>query len=251
MDEFSRALIKLVENTAIEKILKITRTLKSSDIDLRGSLSSFSKTPSGQKRLNDLLEKFEEEDFSREELSGMLNGAAFMNASFNENNKIDLVWTGPGTDFVPTRKTEQVMREMVRSAESKIFISSFVAKDIELILSGIDSSIERGVKVSLLIEGGPDGEGINEEFISMVKENHEEIVLYYWKEKKGDFYGGKVHSKIILVDEEKCFISSANLTGYALEKNIEAGVLIEGGKVPKNMGRHLESLISTKVFERI
>ena len=41
--------------------------------------------------------------------------------------------------------------------------------------------------------------------------------------------------------------TSANLTGYAMEKNMEAGVLISGGRIPKLLDEHLRSLVDTKV----
>ena len=54
-------------------------------------------------------------------------------------------------------------------------------------------------------------------------------------EKEEPFAGGKVHAKVAVSDEKMCFISSANLTGHAMEKNMEAGVLIRGGSIPSNL----------------
>jgi phosphatidylserine/phosphatidylglycerophosphate/cardiolipin synthase-like enzyme len=36
-------------------------------------------------------------------------------------------------------------------------------------------------------------------------------------------------TKVAVADGSICFITSANLTGYAMEKNMEMGVLIEVG----------------------
>ena len=38
--------------------------------------------------------------------------------------------------------------------------------------------------------------------------------------------------KVAVADGNTCFITSANLTGYAMERNMEAGVLISGGTFP-------------------
>ncbi|CAN5247026.1 hypothetical protein BH20GEM2_BH20GEM2_21550 [soil metagenome] len=46
-------------------------------------------------------------------------------------------------------------------------------------------------------------------------------------------------------------MSSANLTGHALGKNIEAGVLIKGGAVPSALHAHLGALIGTGVIQRV
>lgn len=48
-----------------------------------------------------------------------------------------------------------------------------------------------------------------------------------------------------------CFITSANLTGYAMEKNMEAGVLITGGRVPHLLSEHLFSLVDMKVVSAV
>jgi cardiolipin synthase len=72
--------------------------------------------------------------------------------------------------------------------------------------------------------------------------------IYFWRDKDDSFAGGKVHAKVAVCDESICFISSANLTGYAMEKNMEAGVLIRGGPVPIKLQNHLEALVTIKIL---
>ena len=72
--------------------------------------------------------------------------------------------------------------------------------------------------------------------------------LYAWQDKAEQFSGGRVHAKIALADASSCFITSANLTGFAMEKNMEAGVLISGGRVPKALDEHLRALIELQII---
>ena len=65
--------------------------------------------------------------------------------------------------------------------------------------------------------------------------------VYFWKKHGEGFAGVKVHAKVAVCDEELCFISSANLTCQAMEKNIEASVLIRGGHLPITLHRCLEA----------
>jgi hypothetical protein len=58
-------------------------------------------------------------------------------------------------------------------------------------------------------------------------------------------------AKIAIADETICFVSSANLTGHAMEKNMEAGVLIRGGSVPRDLHHHLEALKTSNVIARV
>ena len=75
--------------------------------------------------------------------------------------------------------------------------------------------------------------------------------LFTWKMKPEPFVDGKVHAKVVVVDGARAFITSANLTGHALEKNIEAGVLINGGAVPRTLSDHLQALIDVGVLRSI
>ena len=73
--------------------------------------------------------------------------------------------------------------------------------------------------------------------------------IYFWKDKGDEFASGKVHAKVAVCDEKLCFISSANLTGHAMEINMEAGVLIRGGSVPRMLHKHLEVLVTIKIVQ--
>lgn len=71
--------------------------------------------------------------------------------------------------------------------------------------------------------------------------------FFSWQEKGDDFQAGKVHSKIVLADRQKFFVTSANLTGSAMETNMEAGLLLTGGSVPGQVYDHLQSLMDLEV----
>jgi phosphatidylserine/phosphatidylglycerophosphate/cardiolipin synthase-like enzyme len=58
--------------------------------------------------------------------------------------------------------------------------------------------------------------------------------------------GGTMHAKCAVADGSLAFVTSANLTRAALERNIELGLLIRGGDVPKDLHRHLDNLVATQ-----
>jgi phosphatidylserine/phosphatidylglycerophosphate/cardiolipin synthase-like enzyme len=47
------------------------------------------------------------------------------------------------------------------------------------------------------------------------------------------------------------FITSANLTNAAMEKNMELGVRLVGGAIPEQLRGHFEALIATKVISLV
>ncbi|MPY76873.1 MAG: hypothetical protein GEU87_21775 [Alphaproteobacteria bacterium] len=60
---------------------------------------------------------------------------------------------------------------------------------------------------------------------------------------------GTLHAKCVVVDAERLFVSSANMTEFALVLNIELGVLLKGGDAPSQVERHLTELIRTGVLQ--
>ena len=59
-----------------------------------------------------------------------------------------------------------------------------------------------------------------------------------------------VHAKCAVADSKLAFITSANLTTAAMERNMELGMLIRGGSVPQQLRQHLAALVNTKVVIR-
>jgi phosphatidylserine/phosphatidylglycerophosphate/cardiolipin synthase-like enzyme len=47
------------------------------------------------------------------------------------------------------------------------------------------------------------------------------------------------------------FITSANLTGAALEHNLEVGVLVRGGSVPARLHEHFLALMGSGVLRPV
>ncbi|MBF2759126.1 MAG: hypothetical protein ISN28_02475 [Ectothiorhodospiraceae bacterium AqS1] len=86
------------------------------------------------------------------------------------------------------------------------------------------NATERGVALSMLLESSDNhGGGVSVDGIAHMREALPFAKVYFWKDKGEEFAGGKVHAKVAVCDEHLCFISSANLTGHAMEKNMEAG----------------------------
>ena len=75
--------------------------------------------------------------------------------------------------------------------------------------------------------------------------------LYAWNERAAPFADGRVHAKVAVADSEVCFITSANLTGHAMEQNMEAGVLLTGGQIPTLLHDHLQALVDTKTVSPV
>ena len=60
---------------------------------------------------------------------------------------------------------------------------------------------------------------------------------------------GLMHAKAAVADSRTAFLTSANLTEAALERNIEVGVLIHGGTLPASLDRLIDSLLESGELE--
>jgi hypothetical protein len=60
-----------------------------------------------------------------------------------------------------------------------------------------------------------------------------------------------LHAKCVVVDDRRAFVTSANLTEAAQERNIEAGVLLEEPVFARGLRRQFESLIERRLVRRV
>lgn len=248
MSDLLAAITDLVSNTSPAKVEQLAGLLKrATDADRSMLVNGWASTPIAKQRLKNVIEESPLETISSSELAGMLLGASYAHVQASTSQFVELVWTGPSSELVATRKTEQALLQVIQAAGSKLFLTSFVAYDVASIIAALAASIERGVALSMLLESSDQhGGGVSIDVIGKMRSALPAAKVYFWSDKTDAFVGGKVHAKVAVADERVCFISSANLTGHAMEKNMEAGVLVEGGALPSKLHRHLEALVTTK-----
>lgn len=199
--------------------------------------------------VNELISAWQGTDIKANELALMLLSARQVVMQKDANQSIELVWTGPVTSVVSARKTEQVLLQVINQAKSELLITSFVAYKVDSLIQALNSACDRGVQLFLLLESSiDDGGSIEIDVIAKMKSVIPMANVYAWKDKAIEFEGGRVHAKVAVADKSACFITSANLTGYAMEKNMELGLLINGGTIPGLISDHLKSLVDTKTL---
>lgn len=251
MEALLEAITEVVTLVLREKVAAIAsriRNAKSKAI----SLTDYESTHQVAFALDRLQKSWQASEVSASELAAMLIASSHTIDKINAEQSLELVWTGPRTPFVSARRTEQALLQVIESARKSLFITSFVAYDVSSIIDALNAAITRGVKVSMLLESSHDhGGSVTIDVIGKMRELVPEASLYAWIRKSDVFSGGRVHAKIALADATSCFITSANLTGFAMEKNMEAGVLVNGGRLPAALACHLEKLIELKIIELV
>ena len=202
--------------------------------------------------LDGFLKTWHKSSLSGKEAGYLLLAASHSLNKTNEENQTELVLTGPTAPNVATRRTEQVFLDVITSAQSEVFIVSFVAHERPSILTALKKAADKGVRVNVVLESSVDSGGTleSDQFVGL-KAALPDATFYQWTKREGEFAGGKVHAKIVVSDQKSAFLTSANLTGHAMERNIEAGALFRGGDTPRDIARYLLGLIDLKILTRL
>ena len=170
------------------------------------------------------------------------------NKTISGRQSIELIWTGPKTEGVALRQTDQALLEVISSASKELLVVSFVAYNVDTITKAITKTIRNGIDVKMILEPeNLQGGKVTFDSISRVKEMIPGIPVYRWplekRERNQQGRYGTLHAKCAVADDHVAYISSANLTGFAMELNMELGVLIKGGDIPRRIKDHFDELI--------
>jgi phosphatidylserine/phosphatidylglycerophosphate/cardiolipin synthase-like enzyme len=170
---------------------------------------------------------------------------------------VEVVWTGPEQSFIPVRRTEQAILQVLDAARERITLVSFAVYRIPNVAEALIRAAARGVTLTVVIET-PDlisSQGEYNTLLALGKEVATRSTVYFWPEKnrqQGD--NGKVgllHVKCVVADGKWLFLSSANLTQQAFSINMELGVLVRGGSIPSNVDGLFRHLIESKQLQQI
>ena len=191
------------------------------------------------------------------ELASALEVAAYQAGHMRRSSSIELVWTGPSIFTDRMRSTEQTILEVVSSARRSLDIVAFAAYKVPSLRRAIDDAISRGVRVRLVLESKKQSDGKvtfdPAEGLGLTGRADAEIYVWPLEQRLRSDRGqsGALHAKFVLADSTALFVSSANLTEYAMNLNLELGVLIRGGVEPGHVGAMIDGLIQRGVLKRM
>jgi cardiolipin synthase len=182
--------------------------------------------------------------------------SSLITLEFAGRPSVDLVWTGPSINF-PLRRTDQALIELINYAKKRLIIVSFAVYKAQAIIEAISDALKRNVEVIICLEDAEESQG--KVSYSGVKNFSSSIFrmasFYYWpnenRPRTHDDRFGSLHAKFAVADGNLLFISSANLTEYAMDLNMEMGVLARNGGLPIQVERVVDELIANGQFKRV
>jgi phosphatidylserine/phosphatidylglycerophosphate/cardiolipin synthase-like enzyme len=204
----------------------------------------------------ELLEAWQAEaiSVSPEAVALALLAASEAERRHREEQAADLVWTGPDTEAVPIRHTEQAILQVIDAARERLLVVSYAVYKIPRVCGALVRAADRGVRLRIVVEAG-DRQGthsVQSKLLALGAAVAERAEVYYWpieQRPRNDIEGqGVLHVKAAVADGQMLLLTSANLTENAFTLNMELGVLIRGGVLPGRAEQHFELLIRSGVL---
>ncbi|WP_331758108.1 DISARM system phospholipase D-like protein DrmC (plasmid) [Nocardia sp. NBC_01377] len=160
---------------------------------------------------------------------------------------IDVVWTGPDSGLATSRLTSAVVVDLIDQAVTEILLVGYAVHTEPSVAAALTRASDRNVAITLLLERHADNvhfSGTGAAFPGLVAQR------LSWPAGERPA-GASLHAKVLVVDETSALIGSANVTGAALERNLECGLLLTGGPVPGNIRSHVRRLVDRGLMRKL
>lgn len=168
----------------------------------------------------------------------------------------DLVWSGPEVPGVHARDTRRVYEELLGSAERSVWVSTYAYFDgpraFEVLATRMDEKPELRVTLLLNIQRRWGDTTAADDLVRRFADqfwgkdwpgSSHPSVYFDPRSLELDGPGSVLHAKAVVTDEEVVFVTSANLTEAALDRNIELGLLVRDRALAASVSSHFQQLI--------
>ena len=155
------------------------------------------------------------------------------------------------------RRTEEALLDVIRAGQRDLLVISFAVYKVPTIAQALVDAFERGVRLRICVEAPEPGDQrmAYDTIAALGPAVGRRADIYIWSADRRVLgpsgKPGSLHAKLAVADETHLFISSANLTDYAMHLNMEMGVLIRGGPLPGRVREHFLELIRAGVLVKV
>jgi phosphatidylserine/phosphatidylglycerophosphate/cardiolipin synthase-like enzyme len=180
----------------------------------------------------------------------------------SRTRKPDLVWSGPEIPGLYARDTRRVYEELLGSAQHSLWASTYAffdgPKAFEILARHMDATPALTVTLLLNIQRKRGDTTSSETLVRKFADHFwatdwpgssHPRVFYDPRALDPDGPGGVLHAKAVVADDERVFITSANLTEAALDRNIEVGVLVRDRAFALTLGAYFRGLIDRELLK--
>lgn len=251
--------IRLLDASALGDVCS---ALETGEFGTKSTASVLGKISSGrqnvQSALIDLRSIWNREysKFKAFEFSYMLRTACeAIEVARSYSPMTQVVWTGPEVQGSFPRSTRQVVQDIINGAKQELLVVGYwiAAKEdaegiIKDIVDLVAKAVKRDVSVKMVLDKDkkPYGKDNREILLELWQRDVKLPELYTWDVQTEDNHL-KMHAKVLVADRRDALITSANLTMYALDRNMEMGVRVIG-RLGAKIAEHFDLLVSTGIL---
>ncbi len=173
----------------------------------------------------------------------------------------DLVWSGPDIPGVYARDTRRVFEEVLGSAEHSIWACTYAyfdgPKAFNILARRMDETPDLRVILMLNIQRQYRDTTSADQLVRNFADRFwstdwpgtsKPKVYYDPRSLELGSPTGVLHAKALVADEEVVFVTSANFTEAALDRNIELGLLVRDRALSLSMSSHFRGLIDKQLL---
>lgn len=173
----------------------------------------------------------------------------------------ELVWTGPEVPGLHARDTRRVYEELLGSAERSLWASTYAffdgPKAFEVLARRMEEKPDLRVVLLLNLQRRRGDTSASEEVVRRFADRfwaadwpgaRRPAVFYDPRALDPHGPAGVLHAKAVVVDEEVVFLTSANLTEAAFDRNIEMGLLVRDPPLAASAAMHFQVLIDRRLL---
>ncbi len=173
----------------------------------------------------------------------------------------DMVWSGPEVPGLHARDTRRVYEELLGSAEHSVWASTYAyfdgARAFEALARRMDAISNLRVTLMLNIQRKRGDTTAAKQLVRKFADrfwgsdwpgSSRPSVYYDPRSLELEGLGGVLHAKALVTDDEAVFVTSANLTEAALDRNFELGLLFRDRALAASVSSHFQVLIDRELL---
>jgi phosphatidylserine/phosphatidylglycerophosphate/cardiolipin synthase-like enzyme len=177
-------------------------------------------------------------------------------------DEVEFVWSGPERGVTQTRETSVVVEDLFGSAEREVLLATYAVYDGRSVFKTLAERMEAmpDLRVRFFVHIGREDHERDKAEAEVLHRFAREFRDEHWPEGARLpelFYDPRtlltgptrasLHAKCIVVDDERAFVTSANFTEAAQQRNIEAGVHVENGQFARALRGQFDMLVGRKL----
>ncbi len=211
------------------------------------------------------LKELQQEEIPPSQIPLLLRAfAAGTEASSHTSPTIEVVATGPDAT-TSARDTGVVVRQLFRKAHRRVLAVGFAVHQGKSVFKTLGNRLDQDpsmeVTLCLNIERRHGNTSLDQNIIRRFASEFSGNVwpgtklpkVYYDPRSlaPAGVTASSMHAKCIVIDGEEAFVTSANFTEAAQERNIELGLLINSSLIARRIEDHFATMIKNDLLSRL